>query len=97
MIVCSCNVLSAAQILATLQTEAGTRPLSPGEAYRCLGCFPRCGRCLTTVRRLLAEANVSDCTVGCAVCPAAHAQSVPANDDAVMLPAVARSKAPAIA
>lgn len=84
MIVCSCNVLTAAQIVATLKTEAGSRPLSPGEAYRCLGCAPRCGRCLTTVRRLLAEAKVSDCNVGCAVCPGAHAhEPVPANDDAI--------------
>lgn len=85
MIVCSCNVLSAAQIVATLRTQEGTRPLSPGEAYRCLGCAPRCGRCLTTVRRILAEAHIGDCKVGCAVCPGAHGhEHVPANDDGVL-------------
>lgn len=99
MIVCSCNVLTAAQIIATLQTEAGLRSLSPGEAYRCLGCAPRCGRCLTTVRRILAEAKLSDCNIGCPVCPGAHAHAhVPANDDAVeAVPAVAVNTATAIA
>ena len=53
MIVCSCNVLTAAQILATLEDEHQTGPRSPAQAYRCLGCAPQCGRCLQTVRALL--------------------------------------------
>lgn len=69
MIVCSCNVLSDAQILATLASEPRHAPRSPVQAYRCLGCTPNCGRCLTTVRRLLVEAR-SGCSVGCAECPA---------------------------
>jgi hypothetical protein len=51
LIICSCNVLSEAQILAILQTEGAARPRSAGQAYRCLGCAPRgsvanleCGR-----------------------------------------------------
>jgi bacterioferritin-associated ferredoxin len=71
VIVCSCNVLSEAEILATLQSEESGRPRSPVQAYRCLGCAPRCGRCLITVRALLAEARVLDCEVGCPTCPAA--------------------------
>jgi bacterioferritin-associated ferredoxin len=70
VIVCSCNVLSDAQILATLRSGEAARPRSPGEAYRCLGCAPRCGRCLSTVRELIAAAHIANCEVGCAFCPA---------------------------
>jgi len=69
VIVCSCNVLSEAVIIATLTSEARARPRSAVEAYRCLGCAPRCGRCLTTVRALLAEARIANCEVGCPTCP----------------------------
>lgn len=72
MIVCSCNVLSDKQILAALQL--GARPEAAGQIYRCLGCAPRCGRCLETVRALLAQAHLDNCQVGCAACPAADAQ-----------------------
>jgi bacterioferritin-associated ferredoxin len=71
VIVCSCNVLSEAEILATLQSEETGRPRSPGQVYRCLGCAPQCGRCLITVRALLAEARIANCEVGCPTCPAA--------------------------
>ena len=68
MIVCSCNVLSDSQILATLQSEdVSAGPRSPVQAYGCLGCAPRCGRCLATVRALLANARRADCNVGCAI------------------------------
>ncbi|SED48001.1 bacterioferritin-associated ferredoxin [Rhizobiales bacterium GAS188] len=70
MIVCSCNVLTEAQILETLRLEGEARPRSAGQAYRCLGCAPRCGRCVETVRALLAKAHMENCHVGCAVCPA---------------------------
>jgi bacterioferritin-associated ferredoxin len=69
VIVCSCNVLSEAQILSALRNDSG--PLrTAGEAYRCLGCAPRCGRCVATVRALVAEARLAHCEVGCPVCPA---------------------------
>ena len=71
MIVCSCNVLSDTAILATLRSEDAAQPRSPAQAYQCLGCAPRCGRCLATVRALLAEARVANCAVGCAICPGA--------------------------
>ena len=70
MIVCSCNRLSAEQIVETLSTEEAHNPRSPVEAYRCLGCKPDCGRCLVSVRALLAEHRVA-CAVGCATCPGA--------------------------
>jgi bacterioferritin-associated ferredoxin len=73
MIVCSCNVLSDKQILETLASEDSARPRSPVQAYGCLGCAPQCGRCLVTVRALLAEARGANCSVGCAVCPGDHA------------------------
>lgn len=71
MIVCSCNVLSDKQILATLQL--GSAPQAASHVYRCLGCAPRCGRCLDTVRALLAQAHLDNCQVGCATCPATEA------------------------
>jgi len=75
LIVCSCNVLSDTQILATLQTLGGADPCSPGRAYRCLGCAPRCGRCIVTVRALLVKAHVANCEVGCRACPGQEANN----------------------
>lgn len=69
MIVCSCNVLSDTQILATLRHHDAARPCSPAQAYRCLGCAPRCGRCVATVRALIAKARIENCEVGCTTCP----------------------------
>lgn len=69
MIICSCNVLSEAQVLEILQREPEERPRSAGEAYRCLGCAPRCGRCLETVRALVVQAHLENCNVGCPSCP----------------------------
>ncbi len=69
MIVCSCNVLTAEQILSTLQAEEAARPRTARQAYHCLGCAPQCGRCLPHVQALLKEAQIN-CSVGCADCPA---------------------------
>jgi bacterioferritin-associated ferredoxin len=74
VIICSCNVLSEAQILATLEPDSAVRPRSAGEAYRCLGCAPRCGRCAQTVRKLVERAHLENCNVGCPACPAAHSE-----------------------
>jgi bacterioferritin-associated ferredoxin len=65
MIVCSCNVLTDSQIMAA----AAARPRSPGEAYRCLGCRPDCGRCMSTVHAILEDALGPSYRVGCADCP----------------------------
>jgi bacterioferritin-associated ferredoxin len=53
VIICSCNVLSEAQLVIVMQAEAPAPPRSPAEAYRCLGCAPRCGRCAKTIRALI--------------------------------------------
>ena len=85
MIVCSCNVLSDAQILATLRHQDPAKPRSAGQAYRCLGCAPRCGRCVATVRALIANAHIEQCDVGCAACPADHHHAAAEQDNALPL------------
>jgi bacterioferritin-associated ferredoxin len=69
MIVCHCNVLSKAEILAAIGTNPLSMPNSPVQVHRCMGCAPQCGRCLPTVRDILAEARISTVAVGCATCP----------------------------
>jgi bacterioferritin-associated ferredoxin len=59
MIVCSCRVLTDQDFASTIATEAPGCPRSAIEAYRCLGCGPDCGRCLRTVRQVLAEARAA--------------------------------------
>jgi bacterioferritin-associated ferredoxin len=54
MIVCSCNVLTDHDVRAAVSTEA--RPRSAGQVYGCLGCSAQCGRCATTIRRIMDEA-----------------------------------------
>ncbi len=54
MIVCSCNVLSDSKIRASINSE--TCPKTPGALYKCLGCSPNCGRCLSTVRSIMMQA-----------------------------------------
>lgn len=53
MIVCSCNVLSDNQVRTAVTTAA---PRSAAQVYGCLGCSPQCGRCATTIRRIMDEA-----------------------------------------
>ncbi len=57
MIVCSCRVLTDKDFVSTLDSEPLGCPRSAAEAYRCLGCGPECGRCLITIRRILADAR----------------------------------------
>jgi bacterioferritin-associated ferredoxin len=72
VIICSCNVLSEEQVLEILQRPPEDRPRSAGEAYRCLGCAPRCGRCVETVRKMVADVRLENCNVGCPSCPASE-------------------------
>ncbi len=69
MIVCHCNVLTKAAILEAIGSNPLSMPDSPVKVHRCLGCAPQCGRCLTTVREILAEARLGAVAVGCATCP----------------------------
>jgi bacterioferritin-associated ferredoxin len=65
MIVCSCRVLTDKDFASTLESEQPGRPRSAIEAYRCLGCGPDCGRCLKTVKMILADARAA---ARCAAC-----------------------------
>lgn len=53
MIVCSCNVISDAQVRDTVAVDTGPRKTI--EVYRCLGCSPQCGRCARTIRAIMDE------------------------------------------
>jgi bacterioferritin-associated ferredoxin len=61
MIVCSCNVLSDNQIRDAVAQAA---PRSPLQVYDCLGCSPRCGRCMRTIRTIMDEA-LGGCPAAC--------------------------------
>ena len=52
MIICSCNVLSDHQV-RTAVTTVNARPRSTGQVYFCLGCSAQCGRCASTIRRIM--------------------------------------------
>jgi bacterioferritin-associated ferredoxin len=54
MIICSCNVLSDHAVRTAITGD--TPPRTAGEVYGCLGCSPRCGRCVRTIRRIMDEA-----------------------------------------
>jgi bacterioferritin-associated ferredoxin len=64
MIVCSCNVISDHDVRSVVRT-AEAAPRTAGEVYGCLGCSPRCGRCATTIRRIMDQA-LGGCPEGCA-------------------------------
>lgn len=70
MIVCSCNVLTDRHIRTVLDTEMASRPRTPGQVYKCMGCQPKCGRCLPTIQRIMSDHSHGACTAGCAACPA---------------------------
>jgi bacterioferritin-associated ferredoxin len=62
MIVCSCNVLNKARIVATareLAAEDPFRPLTPGRLFRRLGARPNFGTCFSTIRTIIAEAGLA--------------------------------------
>ena len=54
MIVCSCNVLSDHDVRTAVKDAENVR--KPHQVYGCLGCSPQCGRCATTIRRIMDEA-----------------------------------------
>jgi bacterioferritin-associated ferredoxin len=62
MIVCSCNVLTEARILATGETlarEAPGRIVTPARVFRALGVKPQCMVCFSEVRGILARAGLT--------------------------------------
>ncbi len=70
MIVCSCNRISAAQIVAARDAASPSCPFSPGKAYKSLGCKMQCGSCLSTVRSLLSQPRREGCMVTGQACSA---------------------------
>jgi len=51
MIVCSCNVFSDADVRDCLRCIAA--PRNAREVYDCLGCAPKCGVCVETIRNIM--------------------------------------------
>lgn len=66
MIVCSCNVFSDHDVRAAIG-DADAPPRTTAQVYGCLGCSAQCGRCASTIRRIMDEA-LGACG-GCQVCP----------------------------
>ena len=64
MIVCSCNVLSDNDVRTAVKSTENVR--TAGQVYGCLGCSPQCGRCATTIRRIMDEAL--EAAAGCGDC-----------------------------
>jgi bacterioferritin-associated ferredoxin len=56
MIICSCNVLTDHEIRLALNALE-TPPRTAGQVYGCLGCTPQCGRCASSIKRILDEAT----------------------------------------
>ena len=62
MIICSCNVLNDAEIMATAERLAAAdplRPLTPGRLFRALGARPNCGTCFSAIRTMIADAGLA--------------------------------------
>lgn len=68
MIVCSCNILSEADIRSAL-AQADMPPRSAVEVYGCLGCSPKCGRCARTLQKIMTEASSGGGVCACCVSP----------------------------
>jgi bacterioferritin-associated ferredoxin len=85
MIVCHCNVLTKAAILDAIGSNPLSMPNSPVQVHKCMGCAPKCGRCLATVRDILDAARITSVAAGCAVCPAS---AVCTHNDDHALPTV---------
>lgn len=60
MIVCSCNRISDRDIAAHCSTSQ-----SVAAAYRSLGCAPKCGRCASTIDKMLKDSRSADCASDC--------------------------------
>lgn len=61
MIVCSCNVLTKARVVAAaekLAREAPGKPITPGRVLRELGVKGQCAVCFSLIRTIVAGAGV---------------------------------------
>jgi len=52
MIVCSCNAFSEVDV----QTAVANAARRVSQIYTAIGCTPKCGRCVQTVKRIFVEA-----------------------------------------
>jgi bacterioferritin-associated ferredoxin len=62
MIICSCNVLTEANVIRVarmLAAEAPGLPVTPGRVFRALGARPQCGTCFTLIRSIVADAGMA--------------------------------------
>jgi len=80
MIVCSCNVLSDADVRSAVDAAAPL-PRTPRDLYGCLGCSAQCGRCARTIRKIMDEALGACAKACCAGCP--HSTMDDADIDAL--------------
>lgn len=63
MIICSCNVLTDHDVRSAVM-DAGAPVRTLGEVYSCLGCSPQCGRCASSIMRIMSDA-LACCSAGC--------------------------------
>jgi bacterioferritin-associated ferredoxin len=59
MIVCSCNVLTEADVRHSV-ANASSPPKEARDVYPLLGCAPQCGKCAPTIERILREINLRE-------------------------------------
>jgi bacterioferritin-associated ferredoxin len=57
MIVCSCNILTDAQVRSVIASEVPRPRMS--RVYASLGCAAQCGRCAHTIKVMLEELHAS--------------------------------------
>ena len=53
MYICNCKALNDTQIRCAVESGAKTA----GQVYAGLGCAPRCGKCVTSIRHMVNEAT----------------------------------------
>jgi bacterioferritin-associated ferredoxin len=77
MIVCSCNCLTDAAVRIAVIDDPHEPRWSPGKVYQCLGCTPKCGRCVPTIRQIVKETLLDCGRSTCEGCPmlSDHSQS----------------------
>ncbi len=66
MIVCSCNVITMAEIrrvVGELRADQVPRVITPGVVYRHLGYRPQCGCCLGAVAEAIDQSLVGCCRI----------------------------------
>ncbi len=58
MIVCHCNVIACTDIRLSVQRLAAQPEgsvITPGRVFHCCGALPRCGGCMTGVKRVISR------------------------------------------